>query len=113
MVKRLETVAEKEQQNQEFSTITVQISQIEKEYKELKAQYEIEVIQLKTKNRGKNHSIEQQVLVDLEDTQKLLQQILQSKNLPEDNNDLSRLKDLILKRQIRGLKDIANHALCC
>lgn len=111
MVKRLESVAEKEQQNQEFSTLTVQISQIEKEYKELKAQYEIEARQLKTKNREKLHSIEQQVLVDLEDTQKLLQQILQSKNLPEDNNDLSRLKGLILKRQIRGLKDIANHAL--
>ncbi|MGZ5135320.1 MAG: hypothetical protein ACXWCG_09225 [Flavitalea sp.] len=111
MVKHLETAAEHEHQNLEFSKLTVQINQIQKEYAQLKAQYEIEAIQLKTQNREKLHSIEQQLLVDLEETQKLLQQTLQSKSLPKDHGDMSRLKDLILKRQIRGLKDIANHAL--
>lgn len=111
MVKHLETAAEKEQQNQEFSVLTAQINQVEKEYKQLKAQYDIEAKQLKTQNREKLHSIARQILIDLEDTQKLLQQTLRSKNLPADHDDLSRLKDLILKRQIRGLKDIANHAL--
>lgn len=111
MVKHLETAAEKEQQNQEFSALTVQINQVEKEYKQLKAQYDIEAKQLKTQNREKLHSIAQRVLIDLEDTQKLLQQTLRSKNLPANHDDMLRLKDLILKRQIRGLKDIANHAL--
>lgn len=111
MVKHLETAAEKEQQNQEFSVLTAQINQVEKEYKQLKAQYDIEAKQLKTQNREKLHSIARQILIDFEDTQKLLQQTLRSKNLPADHDDLSRLKDLILKRQIRGLKDIANHAL--
>jgi hypothetical protein len=36
---------------------------------------------------------------------------MQSDSLPHDPKDFSRLKDLILKRQLRGLKDIANHAL--
>ena len=48
---------------------------------------------------------------DLEETLELLQRTLQSKNLPTDATDLARLKDLILKRQLRGLKDIANHSL--
>jgi len=111
MVKHIETAAEKEQQNQEFSALTVQVNQVEKEYKQLKAQYDIEAERLKTQNREKLRLIAKQVLIDLEDTQKLLQQTLVSKNLPADPDDLSRLKDLILKRQIRGLKDIANHAL--
>ncbi|HEV8050931.1 MAG TPA: hypothetical protein VGP47_00435, partial [Parachlamydiaceae bacterium] len=36
---------------------------------------------------------------------------LGSANLPGDPKDLSLIKDLILKRQLRGLKDLANHAL--
>jgi len=50
-------------------------------------------------------------LVDLEETRELLQRTLKSKNLPGDAKDLCLLKDLVLNRQLRGLKDIANHAL--
>lgn len=111
MVKQLETTAEQERQNLEFSALTVQIIQVEKEFKQHMALYEIETIQLKTQNSDKLSSIECQVLVDLEETQKLLQRTLQSGNFPKDEIDLSKLIDLIFKRQIRGLKDIANHAL--
>ena len=41
----------------------------------------------------------------------MVERTLHSGCLPDDGQDLSRLKDLILKRQLRGLKDIANHAL--
>jgi hypothetical protein len=66
---------------------------------------------LKPKIRAELNSIEPQVLIDLEDTLQLVERILQSNQLPGDEGDLSRLKDLIFKRQVRGLKDIANHAL--
>ena len=110
-VKHLETAAEGQEQTLELSRLTNRIDQVQGEYKQLKAQYKIESAQLKTKIRGDLHAIEPQVLVDLEETRELLQQTLQAKTLPKDPKDLSRLKDLILKRQLRGLKDIANHAL--
>jgi len=110
-VKHLETAAEGQEQTLELSRLTNRIDQVQGEYKQLKAQYKIESAQLKTKIRGDLHAIEPQVLVDLEETRELLQQTLQAKTLPKDPKDLSRLKYLILKRQLRGLKDIANHAL--
>ena len=111
IVKHLETEAERQEQALELSRLTNQINQVQTDFKELNAQYKIESEKPKTKIREELNLIESQVLVDLEETRELLQRTLQSKNLPEDPKDLARLKDLILKRQLRGLKDIANHAL--
>ncbi|MDB4286026.1 hypothetical protein N9933_01855 [bacterium] len=110
-VKYLETEVEREAQASELSQLINQVKQAQEEYQKLKAQCKIEANRLKIKIREKLHSIEQEVLVDLEETQKLVQRTLLSKSLPKDSVDFSRLKDLILKRQLRGLKDIANHAL--
>lgn len=109
--KKLETEAERQEQTLELSRLTNQINQVQSDLEKLKAQYKIESEKLKTKIRRELNSIEPQVLVDLEETRGLLQRTLQSNNLPGDQKDLSRLKDLMLKRQLRGLKDIANHAL--
>jgi hypothetical protein len=57
------------------------------------------------------HTIKPQVLADLQETRELIQQTLLARVLPDDPKLLSRLKDITLKRQLRGLKDIANHAL--
>jgi hypothetical protein len=107
----VEKESEREEQKLQLSRLTNQINQIQREIKQLKAQSNIESARLETKIRSEFNSIESQVLIDLEETQKLLQMTLQSKSLPKDPKDLSRLKDLILKRQLRGLKDICNHAL--
>jgi len=111
IVKNIETEVERREQTLQISQLTNHINQVQTDFKKLKAQYKIESEQLKTEIRAKLHSIEPQVLVDLEETRELLQQTLLSNALPDDPRLLSRLKDLILKRQIRGLKDIANHAL--
>jgi len=111
MVKRLETDAERQDQTLELSRLTDHLSQIQRDIEQLKAQNKIESEKLKAKVRIELHSIEPQVLIDLEETRELVLRTLLSKNLPGDLKDLSRLKDLILKRQLRGLKDIANHAL--
>jgi DNA-binding protein Fis len=110
-VKHLETEAERQEQALELSRLTNQINQVQKDLSQLKAQNKIESEKPKTEIRKEFNLIESQVLVDLEETRELLQRTLQSKNVPGDPKDLARLKDLILKRQIRGLKDIANHAL--
>ncbi len=82
-VKHLETEAEQQEQSSELSRLANQINQVQGEYEQLKVQYEIQATQLKTQIREKLHSIEHHVLVDLEETRKLLQQTLQSKNLPK------------------------------
>jgi len=111
IVKLLETAAEKNEQVLELSRLTNQIDQLQKENKQLKTQNLIESEKLKTTIREELNSIETQILIDLEETQALVGRTLESKSLPGDPEDLYRLKDLILKRQFRGLKDIANHAL--
>jgi hypothetical protein len=110
-VKHLETEDERKEQAFRLSRLTGRVDQLQGEYKHLETQFQIESGRLKTKIRSEFQLIGSQVLVDLEETRGLLKQILESKNLPGDPGDLTRLKDLILKRQVRGLKDIANHAL--
>ena len=110
-VKRLKTESELQNQNLELSQLTQRRKNVQQDYHQHKANCKIEAKQLKTQIREELKSIETQVLVDLEETRELLQRTLQNNNIPRDATDLSRLKDLILKRQLRGLKDIANHAL--
>ena len=110
-VKQLETAAERKEQALEVSRLSNRIEQSQAEHQQLKAQCKTGSERLKTKIRSELHPMESQVLVDLEETRELLQRTLLAKKLPKDAKDLARLKDLILKRQLRGLKDIANHAL--
>ncbi len=111
VVKHLETGAEKQEQTFQISQLNNHIIQVQKDLENLKAQYKIESDKLKTKIRTQLNSIEFKILADLEETKEMLLRFRQSKILPPDPEDLSGLKDLILKRQLRGLKDIANHAL--
>jgi hypothetical protein len=111
IVNQLKTKVEREEQAAELTRLTNLIDQTREQYKRGNVQSKIESKQLKPKIRGELNSIEPQILIDLENTRDLLERILQSKILTADDNDLSGLKDLILKRQLRGLKDIANHAL--
>lgn len=110
-VKPLESEAEGAAQALELSQLTNRLKQVQGEYKQLRAQFKIDSEQLKTKIRKDLDALTPQVMVDLEETRELLMQTLASNQLPPDAKDLARLKDLVLKRQLRGLKDIANHAL--
>lgn len=110
-IKQLKTEPEKQEQSRELSRLTNQISQVERDLEQSRTKYQVESVKLKTKTRSELHLIEAQILVDLEETRELLQRTLLSESLPTDPKDFSRLIDLVLKRQLRGLKDIANHAL--
>jgi hypothetical protein len=110
-VKQLEREAERKQQMTELSGLSIQVEQARKDYEKAKAKFKTDSFQFKTKIRTELNAIEPRILADLETTRDLFQQILDKKQLPENNDDLCRLKELILKRQLRGLKDIANHPL--
>ncbi|GAO41455.1 hypothetical protein [Flavihumibacter petaseus] len=51
------------------------------------------------------------VLHDLQEMLMLVQQTLVTGRIPEAHPELRQLQDLVLQRQLRGLRDIANHAL--
>jgi hypothetical protein len=110
-VRQLETNAERQEQAREIQRLTSEISSLQEKDRRLKAQSESREKDLKTKIRGELHSIEKQVLLDLEATTDFVQLTLKHRHLPGEPEKLSQLKELILKRQLRGLKDIANHAL--
>jgi hypothetical protein len=110
-VKQLSTEAERQEQALKLSQQTSQIKRVQEEYNQLKTRSEVDAKKLKEKVRVELTSLEPRILKDLEDTQQLVRQALQSGNLSDNPQNLARLKDLILKRQLLGLKDIANHAL--
>jgi len=94
-VKHLETEAERQAQQLELSQMTNQIKQVQDKHQQLKAQCTIEAERLKTKIQEQFHAIEHQVLSDLEETLGLLQDTLQSRHLPKESKEMSRIKDLI------------------
>ena len=110
-VKQLETEAERKEQEAEISGLSNQLNQIREELNQLRIKDKTEGRELKVKIRSELNSFQPQVLSDLEETLALIQHTLQSAKLPGGHNELLHLKELVLKRQLRGLKDIANHAL--
>ena len=110
-VKHLATETEKQQIASELAQLADQIARAEGAYEHQIAQFKTESKRLEAQVREALYILEPQVLADLEATRDLLQSTLKTGQLPENEMDLARLKDIILKRQLRGLKDIANHAL--
>lgn len=110
-VRYLETEAERKEQAQSIAQLSDRIAQLQWDYKKLKTQDKNETEHLKKKIRKALYSIKPGILADLEETREFLQRTLDTKLIPSESKDLARLKDLLLKRQLRGLKDIANHSL--
>jgi hypothetical protein len=111
MVKKLENEAEKKEQADEISRLTQSIAETGKEMLELDKKYHAEEKILKSKIQKDLDAVDEQILQDLNQTLTLLKEVIDSGRLPDEVENLDRLKDLIWKRQLRGLKDLANHCL--
>ncbi|MFD2201726.1 hypothetical protein [Shivajiella indica] len=110
-VKSLETENEKKEQAEEISRLKKRIAEISHDKKELDKKYSDEEEALKDRIQKELDAIDRQILLDLKESFTLLEEILTSKVIPKNEQMLARLKDLIWKRQFRGLKDLANHSL--
>ena len=110
-VTQLTTEIQKQKQARQIAKVQSQIAEGEAELQQLQEAYQQESQRLTSDIRKEIDALEPQVLTDLEASRELINTILSSQQLPKDANSLALLKDLILKRQLRGLKDIANHAL--
>ncbi|RPA67594.1 hypothetical protein EF405_14450 [Cyclobacteriaceae bacterium YHN15] len=111
IVKSLDNEAERKEQAEEISRLNKRITEINKELKEIDKKYHAEEELLKSKIQKELDSIDEQILLDLNQTLALINETLDSHHIPSDEKELKRLKDLIWKRQFRGLKDLANHCL--
>ncbi len=111
MMKRLESDGERREQSLQLSQLVSQVDQLQRRSLELTARSGSESAAIKAQLRREARAFEPGVSIDLEETRQSICTTLATGRLPEDQVGLARIRDLILKRQIRGLKDIANHAL--
>jgi hypothetical protein len=110
-VKQLASESQRQKQSLEISRLSDEFDRVQKDWKELADRRNGEHQRQQARIRQELTKVTPRVLADLEATLAILDRILQSGEVPQDIHELTRLKDLILKRQLRGLKDIANHAL--
>lgn len=110
-VKHIETDAESLEQKRELDRLTNEVRCIQEGYDRKKNHCTSQGKQLKANIQNELRLIRLEVLADLAETKELVRQTLKNNRLPQVSEDISCLKELILKRQLRGLKDIANHAL--
>jgi nucleoside-diphosphate-sugar epimerase len=108
-VRRRTTATEAREQSEQLDALVAQVRQAERDLGEARARTNAERVRLEASIRAQLDAVEPLVLVDLDDTRTLVRDALQA--LPSDTRTLVRLRDLVWKRQLRGLKDIANHAL--
>ena len=110
-VNPLETNEERQKQNQEIHHRENEIDRLQEELHRLKSKHKTETLQLKREIGEELLAIEYELLQDLEETGKILKRTTHAGCLPTDVRERAQILEFILKRQIRGLKDIANHAL--
>lgn len=110
-VRKFKDELEKELQLQEIKRISEHIHQYKTELKVLEKEYKERVRNEKKVIRRSLDKLQNQILTDLEESKKFVNHILKNNSIPQDTEKVLLIQDLIVKRQLRGLKDLANHSL--
>jgi hypothetical protein len=110
-LKRLETESERQRQNAALVALTDETQRTAQELQTCTARTSLERSRLNAEVTARMRELEPLLLSELTETCELVRRTLRARVLPADQVDQRRVLDLILKRQMRGLKDIANHAL--
>jgi len=110
-LRRLETDGERQEQARQLSLLADQTDRVGRALKRSRVEGAAERERLQAVIRAALAAIAPRVLADLMETRDLVRRTLEAGTLPPDPAARERLQDLVLKRQIRALTDIANHAL--
>lgn len=110
-VKEISSEDERKKQADAIARLKQDIEQVREELRQKRMQYRTDAENLKITLKAELSVVQEQVLSQLRGAQNLLQHILNGGRLPLEKERLAQFKSLIFKRQLRGLKDIANHAL--
>ena len=97
---------ERNAQEEELKELEARVRAAEEKCRVARESGRVKAGELKAKVKAEFKRIEGEVLRDLEETRALL-----ARGMEGETGEMPALKSLILKRQLRGLKDIANHAL--
>ncbi|WP_228853304.1 hypothetical protein [Aegicerativicinus sediminis] len=109
--KYIETEAEREELDNQLKTKSEEIAETGIQRAKLKKGYDLNLSKLKLSVKEDQEKNSLKLVEDLSETESFVNRLIESNKLPDNPKDLSLLKDLIVKRQLRALKDIANHAL--
>ncbi len=103
--------AEKSMQQDQIISLEQKILETRQAYDRLRQKTKVEEARVREESCRKLKDFEASILHHMEATGALIRDILASDALPGDPGKMKIIKDLILHRQLRGLKDVANHAL--
>ncbi len=110
-VRKLQSALEKQKQVHNIACIEDEINDLNLSLSALRQNNKTQLKSLKSISRKKIDSVQDQIMLDLESTRNNINKFLNNDISLGPNHHHSIMKDLILKRQVRGLKDVANHAL--
>ena len=103
-VRRRTTEAESREQAEQLAALVERVREAERSLKQSGARGSAERVRVEARIRTELDALEPQVLADLLEARELVRDGLDATVRPG-------VRDLVWKRQLRGLKDIANHAL--
>jgi len=109
-VQRRATEAEGREQAAQLSSLTDQIDRMERALKQAQARGDASRERVEASIRAELDAIEPLVLADLNEARRVVRGGLRA-GVPPQDAPSALLRDLVWKRQLRALKDVANHAL--
>lgn len=111
VLRRIETEAERREQAAQLATLVRQIDETRLAVTQAAAQCESERARLQAEIDAQLSAIEPRVVAELEATREDVRRALALGIRSGDGAAVALLRDLVWRRQLRALKDIANHAL--
>ncbi len=110
-VRRLADPAEARVQAQELAALAKEVRDLEHAVAEARRHVRREGSRLTVEIRDRLAKLTPSVVQDLRAAHALVQRTMQSGMMPGERSEYTPVLELIHQRQVRGLKDIANHAL--
>jgi hypothetical protein len=110
-VRRLDGAGEARVQAEQLSTLAGDVRHVERALAEAKRHAREEGGRLAAALQARLAAVAPRVRDDLQDARALVRRAIDARAMPNEHADHAAVLQLIQQRQVRGLKDIANHAL--
>jgi hypothetical protein len=110
-IRRLESDGERREQAEQLASLEQRIADVRRQRKRAAEESRAQRARLAPEIRKVLEALRPAVLAELQQSLELVESTLRYGVLPRAKRRSLRLRELVWKRQVRGLKDICNHAL--